>query len=168
MKKYVALVLIASALTCLNAKGLRRSTLPLLEIGPKASLYISNDIALGIGAEFVCNPVRNVGVRLDVAELRFGGNTSFYMNYYSSLDGLFYIPMRGIEPYVHGGMGFYFVDNEAPAGNTTSFTMRFGMGFLFPVSNRTNVFVEPGILIQSNGDTEAVFRLSFGARFGVL
>jgi hypothetical protein len=168
MKKYIVLVLIASAFTYLHAKGLRRLTQPLLEIGPKASLYISDDIALGIGAELVCNPVRNVGIRLDFTELRFGGNTLFYVNYNSSLDGLFYIPMREIEPYVHGGMGFSFVDYESPAGSNTSLTMRFGMGILFPMNNRTRLFVEPGILIESNGDTQAIFRLSFGGRFGVL
>ncbi|HEX7320288.1 MAG TPA: hypothetical protein VF399_08025 [bacterium] len=169
MKKYIVLFILISTFVCLEAKSLRRSTLPLLEIGPKASLYISNDIALGIGAELVCNPVRNIGIRLDVTELRFGGNTIFYLNCNSSLDGLFYIPMRGFEPYVHGGVGFMFVDNEGSAGSSTSFTMRFGMGGLFPINNRTNFFVEPGIVVEDLGDnTNAIFRLSFGARFGVL
>jgi hypothetical protein len=169
MKKYIVLFMLISTFVCLEAKSLKRSTLPLLEIGPKASLYISDDFALGIGSELVCNPVRNVGIRLDITELRFGGITRFYVNYNSSLDGLFYIPMRGIEPYVHGGLGFVLIDNESPADNTTSFNMRFGMGFLFPINARTNFFVEPGILIENLGDhTDAIFRLSFGARFGML
>ena len=153
-----------------DARGIRRGTQPLLEFGPKASLYIGEDIAFGIGAEVVTNPVRNFGVRLDIAELRFGDNTIFYLNYGTSIDALIYIPMQEIEPYIHAGMGFSFQDLPSPVDNLTTFSIRFGMGFLFSTAAKTNLFIEPGILIEdtSGHDTKAIFRLSFGARFGVL
>lgn len=169
MKKIVLCLLVVAALHVLDAKIARRAR-PLLEIGPKGSLYLGSDVAFGIGAEVVANPLRNLGVRFDLSEIQFGNTTAFYLNHGTSIDALFYIPMRTIEPYVHAGMGFSFTDLPSPAGSLTLFAIRFGMGFVYEAGPRTNFVLEPGIIIEDRGanDVETLFRLSFGARFGVL
>ncbi len=172
MKKIIPLLLVIAIFA--QAKGYKKTGRSTLEIAPKASLYIGEDVYFGIGAEFVANPLKQVGIRMNITEVIFGNGTQFYLNSGGwgfaglSLDGLFYIPMSEMEPYVHGGMGLGIVDLPGPGGSNTSFTFRFGMGLNYPVNPRTNVFVEPGIIVYDAGDnTEAMFRLSFGARFGI-
>jgi len=168
MKRIIVACLLLLAFVSVEAKGTKRATRPLLEIGPKASLYLGEDIQFGMGAEVIANPLRNFGVRFDITEIRFGNATQFYLNYGSSIDALIYIPMRGIDPYVHAGVGFMFVDNPGPGSPSTLFSLRFGMGFLYALNPKTNLMIEPGILIIDAGETDAVFRLSCGGRFNVL
>lgn len=157
-----------------QAKGIKRFGHSTLEIAPKVSLYIGEDAYFGIGAEFVMNPVKQIGIRLNFSEVIFGNGTQFYLNYGGwgfgalSLDGLFYIPMQNLEPYVHGGLGVGIVDTPGPGDTHTFFNFRFGMGFNYPVNPGTKLFVEPGIIIYDAGRTESMFRFSFGARFGIL
>jgi len=172
MKKIIPLLLCLAILV--QAKGIKRYSRSTLEIAPKASLYIGEDAYFGIGAECVVNPIKQVGIRLNITEVIFGNGTQFYLNYGGwgfgglSLDGLFYIPMSGIEPYVHGGLGVGIVDTPGPEDTNTYFSFRFGMGLNYPVNPTTKVFVEPGIIIYDAGNTESIFRLSFGARFEIL
>lgn len=172
MKKIILLLLCLAILV--PARGIKKYGRSTLEIGPKASLYIGEDAYLGIGAECVVNPIKQVGIRLNITEVIFGNGTQFYLNYGGwgfgalSLDGLFYIPMPNLEPYVLGGLGVGIIDTPGPGDTYTYFSFRFGMGFNYPVNPRTNLFVEPSIIIYDVGNTETMFRLSFGARFGIL
>ena len=172
MKKIIIFVLLLVLFA--QARGIKRLNYSRFEVAPKASLYIGEDAYFGIGAECVVNPVRQIGIRLNITEVTFGNGTHFYLNSGAwalsglSLDGLFYIPMTEIEPYVHGGLGFEIFDHPGAGDTHTFFSFRFGMGLNYSINPKTKVFVEPGIIIYDAGDTEAVFRLSFGARFGVL
>jgi hypothetical protein len=75
--------------------------------------------------------------------------------------------MRELQPYVHAGFGFEVIDTDY--GSTSMFAIRAGMGFNFTMSRGTIVFGEPGIVIQDVADnTEVLFKLAFGARFGLL
>ncbi|MEO0095766.1 MAG: hypothetical protein ABIL66_07735 [candidate division WOR-3 bacterium] len=171
MKKIILLVILFALVA--QAKGIRR-TGSLVELGPKASFYIGEDVYFGIGGECVVNPVKSFGIRLNITEVIFGNGTEFYLNSGGiafsgmSFDGLFYIPMAGIEPYVHGGFGFDIFDPSGPADTHTFFSFRFGMGLNYSINPSTKVFVEPGIILYDAGNTETMFRLSFGARFGIL
>ena len=62
MKKALILITVIALFSTLQAKKMTRS---LIELGPKAALYIGDDVSFGIGAEAIFNPVRNVGVRMD-------------------------------------------------------------------------------------------------------
>jgi len=164
MKKFFAIFAILLSVSILDAK---RAKHPLIEIGPKGSLYISS-VRFGIGVEVVCNPLRAVGFRTELIEVSFGDYTEFYMNAGGSLDALIYIPMRGIEPYIHTGFGFSVISN---GGTNTTFSIRAGMGLNYAFNKQTILFVEPGIIILDSGaggGTDAIFRLSFGGRFGLL
>ncbi|MCX7994184.1 MAG: hypothetical protein N3A65_00190 [candidate division WOR-3 bacterium] len=171
MKKIISIILVTIVLA--QAKGVKRYG-SMLEIAPKASFYISSDAYLGIGGECVINPVKQAGIRITFSEAVFGNGTYFYLNSDVwvggglSLDGLFYIPMAGLEPYVHGGLGFFVQDPPGQAGTNTFFSFRFGMGLHYFLNPKTKFFVEPGIIVYDAHDTEAMFRLSTGVRFGVL
>jgi hypothetical protein len=175
MKKALIIISILAMFAALDAKTIRRGSRAMLEIGPKLSLYIGEDAYFGLGAEIVANPVSSLGVRFNMTEVIFGNGTEFYFNGGSgqgfggsSLDLLYYIPMQQIEPYIHGGLGFVVYDPPGGGDSWTTFSFRAGMGFNFALQPKTNLFVEPGILLYDTGDTHAMFRLSFGVRFGVL
>ncbi len=172
MKKFVVLLTLLVAVSSLEAK-VTRSSRALLEIGPKGTLYLAvgpdNDVRFGIGAEIVVNPVRNIGIRLDITELSFGEYTLFYLNqgFFErglSLDVLIYFPMRNVQPYFHTGFGFTTVSEDP---SFTYYSIRAGMGFNFSMKGGTDLFLEPGINITGNGATDLIFRTSFGARFGI-
>ncbi len=167
MKKLVVILILLVAVSAVHAK-VTRSSRALVEIGPKGTLYLAegpdNDVRFGIGAEIVINPVRNIGIRMDITELSFGEYTLFYLNQGLTLDALIYFPMRGMQPYFHTGFGFTTVSNGE---STTFYSIRAGMGFNFRMKGGTDLFLEPGIIIAGNGDTDLIFRTSFGARFGM-
>ncbi len=171
MKKFIIFIIILIFFA--QAKGFKRQ-FAVLELAPKASMYIGNDAYFGIGGECIINPIKQIGLRMTFTEVVFGNGTRFYLNSGGwvasglSIDGLFYIPMTEIEPYVHGGLGFEIFDPPGQADTQTFFSFRFGMGFNYSLNLKTKLFVEPGIIVYDAGDTEALFRLSFGARFGVL
>lgn len=158
----VAILLFVAAADAKIAKGYRS----LVEVEPKASLYIGS-VRFGLGCDILVNPLKTVGFRFGLTELSFGGHTQFYLNHGGSLDALFYFPMRGMQPYVHTGIGFLVLDTD-PGGTNTFFTIRGGLGLNYPWSRGTNLFVEPGVIISDNGDTDVTFRLSVGGRFRVL
>jgi hypothetical protein len=172
MKKLAVLLILLVAVSSLQGKVVRASR-SLIEIGPKGSLYLleggDDDVRFGIGAELVINPVRNIGLRLDITELSFGEYTLFYLNqgFFDrglTMDALIYFPMTGMQPYFHTGFGFTTWSNGE---STTYYSIRAGMGFLFRMRGGTDLFLEPGIIISGNGETDIVFRTSFGARFGM-
>jgi len=162
-------IILAIALLCIvTAVHGRVPSRPLVEIGPKANLYIGDDVRVGFGAEALVSPIPGFSLRTEVTELSFGDYTVFSLNYGSaygsSLDGLIHIPMRSIAPYVHAGMGFLIIDDF------TLINIRAGMGFNYNLKRGMDLFVEPGIIITdiSNANADVVFRLSFGGRFGIV
>jgi hypothetical protein len=161
MKKLFIILVILFLVSFVDAEVLNR---PLIEIGPKASLYIDNDTQFSIGVESVFNPLKSFGIRLDLAEVIFNG-TKFYLNREGSLDALIYIPIGGMQSYIHSGLSLRV--RETGADTRTDFLIRAGLGLNYTLNRRTDLFVEPGIIIEGNGETNTIFRLSFGARFGI-
>jgi hypothetical protein len=168
MKKTLIVLLILCTVVLGQAQTRRLAKRPIVELGPKASLYLGS-LRFGIGAELLVNPLRNFGLRFDLAELSFGeDDTRFSFNLRElSMDGIIYIPMQGIKPYAFLGLGL--AANE----DNTRFQFRGGLGFNYSVTRRTDIFVEPGAIIThySSGDysnTDIWFRLSVGGRFGII
>lgn len=169
MKKILIVIAILLFVVAAEAKRSRS----LVEVEPKASLYIGS-VRFGIGCDVIFNPLKTVGFRFSGTELSFGDDqTQFHLNFSvlnSSLDALIYFPVRGMQPYVHTGIGFLVLDTD-PGDSNTFFTIRGGLGLNYPWSRGANLFVEPGIIITDPGDwgdTDVIFRLSVGARFGIL
>jgi len=165
MKKILLILTVLLTVSSAEAQIRKR---PLVEFGPKASLYLGDLTRFGIGADILFNPFRNLAVRFGVTEISFGdGGTRFTLNqgywYYGGhLDALIYLPMRGMQPYIHAGFGL-------TADGDASFLMSGGMGFDYSYARGANLFLEPGIIIidPGYGDSEFIFRLTFGAKFGL-
>ena len=137
----------------------------LIDLGPKATLYISDDVRFGLGVEAVINPLRHIGFRIDLTEIVFDP-TTFYLNHSGSIDAFLYFPARRMRFYVYSGLGLRIQDTAEDTH--TQFVIRGGMGLEWPIRRRSSLFVEPGISIADNGGTDVTFRLSAGARFGVI
>lgn len=165
MKKIFIVLAMLFFVSSVNARVLRSARRPLIEVGPKTSLYISKDFQIGIGVETVFNPLKSLGIRLDLTEVRFG-STTFYLNQEGSLDALFYYPMKGRQTYFYSGFGIK--THDTGAGSKTHFSIRGGLGLNHPLNPKVDLFVEPGIIISSNGDNDVMVRLSVGGRFGIL
>lgn len=162
MKKILITLMLLFIVSSVDAKTIERS---LIEIGPKASLYINDGVQFGIGVEAVVNPFRIVGFRFDLTEILFDP-TTFYFNREGSLDAFVYIPLRNIQLYVYSGIGLKI--HETGAGTQTRYSIRGGLGLNYPLNPKTCLFVEPGIIFAGNGDTDVSFRVSAGARFGII
>lgn len=165
MKNVVIVAVLLLMVGMSQGAARRPAQRPLIELGPKASLYIGS-VRFGLGAELVINPLKNAGLRFDLAELSFGdGGTQFYFNARNiSIDGMIYLPMSGINPYAFLGFGL-------AANGSTDVLFRGGVGFNYPVTRGTDLFLEPGIIIDYNSsadDTDVTFRLSLGGRFGLI
>lgn len=137
----------------------------LIDLGPKASLYINDDVRFGLGVEAVINPMHRIGFRIDLTEIVFDP-TTFYLNQGSSIDAFLYFPARRMRFYVYSGLGLWF--HDTPEDTQTQFVIRGGIGAEWSMRRRCSLFVEPGISIADNGGTDVIFRLSAGARFGVI
>ena len=164
MKKIIIFVLIF-LITGLSHAQVRRSRKPLIELGPKVSLYLGHNTRYSLGAEIIVNPHRNLGLRIDLTELSFGeGDTQFFMNLRDiSIDGMLYIPAQGISPYAFVGFG-------VAADGRTNVAFRGGVGLNYAITRGSDLFVEPGAVILYNSasdETRVWFRLSLGARFGL-
>jgi hypothetical protein len=170
--KRMSIVLLLLLVVGLGEAALRKSSKrPFIELGPKASFYIGS-VGLGLGAEVLVNPLRNVGLRMDLAELYFGdrdgdgeGDTQFYFNLRDlSVDGILYIPVSGIRPYAFFGFGF-------AADGRTELAFRSGLGLNYPVTAGTDLFFEPGVIILYDSVRDASdvwFRFSMGGRLGII
>lgn len=167
------IVLILALLCIATAVYGRAPSRPLVEIGPKSNLYITDNARIGFGVEILFSPMRGFSLRTELAELSFGGDiflddgTVFTLNHWSTIDGLVYIPMRSVLPYVHAGMGFRL------RPDWTNVSIRAGMGFNYSIKRNIDIFVEPGLMIYITDisgfdDTDVTFRLSFGGRFGIV
>lgn len=170
MKTIITITLLLVLGIGLEAKGLRAAKKPWLEIGGKANVFLGeDDVRAGVGAEAVINPFKFIGLRYELLDVRFGGGlVRVAVLDISSLDALIYLPMAGVEPYVHAGLG---VSASFGSGSPLwIFSVRGGMGVNFTLNKKINVFAEPGILIdrQPEAGTKTTFCLSLGARFGLV
>ena len=166
MKKVFVVLLLLSFIIIGEAQTRRSAKRPLIELGPKASLYIGS-VRFGFGAELLVNPIKNLGLRFDLTELSFGeDNTRFSFNLRDmSLDGVIYLPMHEITPYAFLGLGL------SADENTTRVEFRGGLGFNYSITRSTDIFLEPGVIITHNSYAEVTdvwFRLSAGGRFGLI
>ncbi len=163
MKKVSLMLLMLLIVLSAEAKIVKKS---LIELGPKATLYIDEDMQFGIGVEAVVNPLRNVGFRLNLTEVLFD-NTIFYFNREGSLDAFLYIPLQQtMQLYVVTGVGV--MTRETGAGTQTNYSIRAGLGLNYPLNKKTCLFGEPCLIISGNGDTDVSFRVSGGVRFGII
>jgi len=165
MKKLFIIMAMLFIISSVDAKIFKRA---LIEIGPKASLYINEeneDVQFGIGVEVVVNPLRSVGFRFNLTEIRFDP-TTFYFNREGSIDAFVYIPMQNMQLYVLAGIGLK--THETGAGTQTHYSIQGGLGLNYPLNQRTTLFAEPAVIISGNGETDVSFRVSVGGRFGVI
>lgn len=165
MKKGMTIALLLLMVGVSLGAARRPAQRPLIELGPKASLYVGS-VRFGLGAELIINPLKNAGIRFDITELSFGdGDTQFFLNIrHISIDGMLYLPMKGINPYAFLGFGL-------AANGGTDVIFRGGLGLNYPLTRGTDLFLEPGLIIDHNSvadDTDVIFRLSLGGRFGLL
>ncbi len=137
----------------------------LIDLGPKATLYIHDEARFGMGLEAVINPMRHIGFRIDLTEIVFDP-THFYLNSGGSIDAFFYFPARRMRFYVYSGLGLLILDTAEDTH--TQFVIRGGMGLEWPIRRKCSLFLEPGISIADNGGTDVTFKVSAGARFGVI
>jgi hypothetical protein len=169
MKKVIMVLVILVLTAQVYAKVPKKWKRPMLELQPKASLYIGS-VRFGFGADVIFNPFKNLGFRVGLAELSFGeGYTCFTLNRNSygqsgSFEVLYYLPMPNMQPYIHGGFGL-------SANGGTSFALSGGMGLDFVMAKNMAFFAEPGIIIADAGetsDTDFIFRLAAGIKLGLI
>ena len=164
MKKLLIILVLFAAVSLVGARTTSR---PLIQIGPKATLYMDHEYQFGIGMEAVVNPLRCVGFRLDFAEIIFDP-TTFHLNREGSLDAFIYLPLRNLafQLYFHSGIALRVY--ETGTGTEKRYSIRGGVGLNYPLNPKTHLFVEPGIIFIGNGETDIPLRLSAGARFGII
>lgn len=154
----------------LQARGPKAEKKSLFELGAKASAFMGEeDFQAGIGVEAVINPSSMFGIRYELFDARFGGGlvTIGILNV-SSLDAIVYLPMAGMEPYIHAGAGISTTFGEG--SSIWIYGVRAGMGLSYRLNKNMKIFGEPGILIDRfpGVGTTTTFRLSAGVRIGLI
>ena len=164
MKRLLIIPVLFSVFAFVDARTTEK---PLIQIGPKATLYMDHEYQFGIGMEAVVNALQAVGFRFNLIEIIFDP-TTLYLNREGSIDAFIYLPLRNInfQLYFHTGIGLTI--HETEAGTQTRYSIRGGMGLNYPLNPKTCLFVEPGVIVLGNGETEIPLRLSAGARFGII
>jgi len=160
MKKVLLLLAVLLVVFPLSAR-------PKLEFAPRGSIYISS-VNFGIGADIIVNPMKNLGVRVNLAEVVFGDNTAFSLNAgnifsFSNLDILYYTNIANIFSYVDIVFGLL-----SQTGGTT-IAVGGGLGLEKYMGKGNYIFLEPA-LIFSDGpftDGDLTFRTSFGLKLGI-
>ncbi len=171
MKNYTICALVVLILVSANLGMSRQWRHALIEVEPRVSFYIlEEDNVFGIGGDVILNPLRNLGLRINMAELTFDGGTFFTLNsaFRSAMpkvEALIYIPARGIQPYIHTGFGL------RTGEGATFLSIGGGVGFDF-LTQGPLLSAEPGIYILHESfddfdNTEVVFRISFGAKLNI-
>lgn len=143
------------------------SARPRLEFSPRGSLYISS-VNFGIGGDIIVNPMKNLGVRVNVAEIIFGDNTAFSLNSgnifsFSNFDILYYTNIADIFSYVDIVFGLY----SASGGTTIS--VGGGVGLEKYMKKGNYIFLEPALIFKDGPGMEGdlTFRTSFGLKLGI-
>ncbi len=154
MKKVFLLLVVILVALPLSAR-------PKLEFAPRASLYISS-VNFGIGADIIANPTKNIGLRVNLAELIFGDYTLFTINRPGNLEVLLYTPVANIISY------FDLIFGLQAGDVATVVTIGGGAGYETTMGKKNKFFLEPSLIIATgDGDTDFTFRLSGGLKFGI-
>ncbi len=162
MKKVMKILVMLFIISPLFADAAKR---PLIELGPKGTLYINGGVDFGLGVEAVVNPLEKVGFRINLTEITFDP-TTFCFNRDGSIDAFVYIPLQSMQLYALAGVGLK--THDTGAGTQTRYSISGGLGLNYPLNPRTCLFAEPAVIITGNGDTDVSFRISAGARFGII
>jgi len=162
MKKVMTILVLLFIVSPLFANAAKR---PLIELGPKGTLYINGGVDFGLGVEVVVNPLKKVGFRVNLTEIIFDP-TTFYFNRDGSIDAFIYIPLQNMQLYALAGVGLK--THDTGAGTQTHYSISGGLGLNYPLNPKTCLFAEPAVIISGNGDTDVSFRVSAGARFGII
>lgn len=142
---------------------------PLIQVAPKASLYLIDATEFGIGADIIVNPAPEFGFRINPVLLTFD-NTALNLNYGLStyntyIDGLYYFDGK-LPLHAYGGFGLYLYE---VAGETESmYVLRGGAGIDYEINKDFDAFGEAGLSIAGNGGTNIVLEISGGVKFGLI
>ena len=160
MKKIFLLLVVLLIVLPLSAR-------PRLEFSPRGSLYISS-VNFGIGGDIIVNPTKNLGVRVNLAEVVFGDNTAFSLNSgnlfsFSTFDILYYTNIADIFSYFDIIFGLY------SASGGTSISIGGGVGLEKYMGKGNYIFLEPALIFTDGpvGDGNLTFRTSFGLKLGI-
>ncbi len=163
------IIALLAMISLAHAKAPKKWQRPMLEIAPKATLYIGS-VRFGLGADVVFNPFKNISFRTGVIEMNFGeGGSYFSLNrglFYQigSVEVLYYLPMPNMRPYIDAGFSL-------AADGGTAFAIGGGMGLDFVMAKGMTFFAEPSIIISDAGEgfeTDFVFRFSAGVKLGLI
>lgn len=171
MIRTIILAALMALTTASEAKSTARSKKPMVEVGAKVNVILSDATAFGLGAEVVVNPFRRLGLRYEFFDARYQDpvfSIALLGQGGSNLDGLIYLPMPGIEPYIHAGIGL-----RADFGGGSSewiYGFRCGLGLNYALSRQAGFFAETGVLFDdaTGNESSTAFRLSAGVRFGFI
>ena len=160
MKKILLVLVVVLVALPLSAR-------PRLEFSPRGSLYISS-VNFGIGADIIVNPMKNLGVRVNLAEVVFGDQTAFSLNSgnlfsFSNFDILYYTNIAGIFSYVDIVFGLL----SATGGTTIA--IGGGVGLEKYMGKGNYIFLEPALIFTDGPATDGdlTFRTSFGLKLGI-
>lgn len=172
MKKVFLMMAILIAVSTMDAGASRNLRKTVLDIGTRLSFYTDfDDTQFGLGCDFVFNPFKNIGLRVELAELLFNDGTLFSLNHgvfktFPKTDLLIYLMGRDIQPYLHTGFGLV-------AGDGVTFIMLGGgRGIDYYINRNFALSLEPGLYFMhaSDGtsDSDLLLRISAGAKFGIM
>ena len=172
MKKVVLLMVILIAVSTMDAAASKKLRKSVLDIGTRFSFYTDfDDTQFGLGCDFVFNPFKNIGLRVELAELLFNGGTLFSLNHgafktFPKTDLLIYLTGREIQPYLHAGFGLVTGDG------LTFIMMGGGMGIDYYMNRKFALTLEPGLYFMhaSDGASESdlLLRISAGTKFSIM
>lgn len=162
MKKVVTIFVMLFIISPFFANATKR---PLIELGPKGTLYINGEVDFGLGVEVVVNPLEKIGFRVNLTEIIFDP-TTFYFNRDGSIDAFIYIPLQNMQLYALVGLGLK--THDTGAGTQTHYSISGGLGLNYPLNPKTCLFAEPAVIISGNGEIDVSFRVSAGARFRII
>ena len=161
MKKVFLLLAVLLIVLALSAR-------PKLEFSPRGSLYIGDNVNVGIGADIIVNPTKTLGVRVNLAEVVFGDVTAFSLNTgnlfsFSNVDILYYTDIAGLFSYVDIIFGLL-----SRSGGTT-ISIGGGLGIEKYMGKGNYMFFEPALIFSDGPGTDGdlVFRTSFGMKLGI-
>ena len=124
--------------------------------------------SLEMGADIIVNPMKNLGVRVNLAEVVFGDATAFSLNAgnlftFSTFDVLYYTNIAGLFSYVDIIFGL------VSATGGTSIAVGGGLGLEKYMGKGNYIFLEPALIFSDSPftDGDLTFRTSFGLKLGI-
>jgi hypothetical protein len=141
-----------------------------LEFAPRGTVYIgagpNDDFYFGIGADFIVNPKKQFGLRVNMGEILFGNETVFSLNMINMLtpinfDLLWYTNIAGLFSYVDMTFGLL------SSGGNTAVVFGGGLGLEKYMGKGNYIFLEPDLLFSTDGASDLIFRISAGMKLGI-